>query len=130
MVRDRIAAVIIKDKKILLVTGYKGEFYWTPGGKIEENESHELCLRRELKDELSINIISLKHYASYNSFNDIEGEMQNNYCYLVQYEGELKPREEITGIFWYSNQDFLDKSIRVSKGVQKLIPKLLQDEFL
>ncbi len=32
-IRDRIGAVILKDKKLLLVTGYEETIYWTPGGK-------------------------------------------------------------------------------------------------
>lgn len=32
------------------------DYYVTPGGKIEENESHEAALRREIKEELGIEI--------------------------------------------------------------------------
>ena len=32
------------------------DYYVTPGGKIEENESHEEALRREIKEELGIEI--------------------------------------------------------------------------
>lgn len=32
------------------------DYYVTPGGKIEENESHDEALRREIKEELGIEI--------------------------------------------------------------------------
>jgi len=35
MLPDRVAALIVKGKKLLLVTGYDEKFYWTPGGKID-----------------------------------------------------------------------------------------------
>ena len=52
---DRISAVIIRNKKLLLVTGYDGSFYWTPGGKVDSKEKHEQTLIRELEEELSVN---------------------------------------------------------------------------
>ena len=48
MLPDRIATLIVKNKKLLLVIGYDEKSYWTLGGKIEEKESHETCLKREL----------------------------------------------------------------------------------
>jgi len=53
------AAVIEKDGKILIARrmrafmGYHWEF---PGGKLEENETLEECLKREIREELGIEI--------------------------------------------------------------------------
>lgn len=58
--KDVTAAVIIKDEKILICKrskydkqGGKWEF---PGGKIEAGETQEECLKREIKEELDLNI--------------------------------------------------------------------------
>ena len=53
------AALIILNKKILIArrasnVPYSG-FYEFPGGKVEENETHEEALNRELNEELGIN---------------------------------------------------------------------------
>ena len=48
--KTRIAGIIIKDGKLLLVKGKGYEELWTPGGKIDENETDEECLKRELKN--------------------------------------------------------------------------------
>ena len=51
-----------KDKIVLIHRiktkddGTVRDYYVTPGGKIEENESHEEALRREIKEELGIEI--------------------------------------------------------------------------
>ncbi|MBZ5858375.1 (deoxy)nucleoside triphosphate pyrophosphohydrolase [Flavihumibacter profundi] len=57
---DVACAIIIKDNKILVVQRseqmklpLKWEF---PGGKIEENETAENCIKREIKEELNIEI--------------------------------------------------------------------------
>lgn len=58
--KDVTAAIIIKDNKILITRrgpGQKFEGYWEfPGGKCEPNESPEECLRREIKEELNIDV--------------------------------------------------------------------------
>ncbi len=131
MLPDRVAALIVKDKKLLLVTGYDEKFYWTPGGKIDGKESHETCLRRELYSELNIKVISFKHYISITLPNQIKGGMQENHYYLVQYNGRIKPKQEITKTIWYSRQNFSDKDLPVSEGfANKVIPKLIEDNYL
>ena len=53
------AAVIEKDGKVLIARrkhpfmGYSWEF---PGGKLEDNETLEECLKREIREELAIEI--------------------------------------------------------------------------
>ena len=57
-----VAAVIIKDSKILCVQrgvsklDYISKKWEFPGGKIEENESFEDALIREIQEELRLNI--------------------------------------------------------------------------
>lgn len=54
------AAILQKDDKILIAQRKKGdrlEGKWEfPGGKIEEGESSEACLQRELQEELGIEV--------------------------------------------------------------------------
>ena len=59
-----VAAVVQRDGKFL-VTQRQGEgplaWCWEfPGGKREEGESPEDCLKREIKEELGVDIIILK----------------------------------------------------------------------
>jgi len=55
-----IAGIIESDGKILIARRKKGkklEGRWEfPGGKIEQNEKAEDCLKREIKEELNIEI--------------------------------------------------------------------------
>ena len=63
-----VCAIIILNEKILAVQRspqmslpLKWEF---PGGKIEENESEEDCIKREIKEELNIEILLLKKLST------------------------------------------------------------------
>ncbi len=55
-----VAAIITKDNKYLITrrspSKHLAGFWEFPGGKIEEGETAEACLIREIKEELDINI--------------------------------------------------------------------------
>jgi len=72
-----VAAIIFFENKILVTQrkfhknpafSYKYEF---PGGKVENNEDKISALKRELMEELNLEITSFKHFASYNYSYDI-----------------------------------------------------------
>ncbi len=74
--RHTIRGIIIRDRKVLLVTGHKADFYWTPGGGVEAGETIEETLRREILEELGVTITSL---TPYNSYEDDDQEVDNFY---------------------------------------------------
>ena len=57
--KEVTAAIIIEDGKILIAKrkdgNIKGKWEF-PGGKVEENETFEDCLKREIKEELDMEI--------------------------------------------------------------------------
>ncbi|HNS15886.1 MAG TPA: NUDIX domain-containing protein, partial [Syntrophorhabdaceae bacterium] len=53
------AAIIEKDGRVLIAKrkrAYSGYLWEFPGGKMEEGESLEECLKREIEEELGIEI--------------------------------------------------------------------------
>ena len=73
-----VAAIIFFENKILVTQrkfhknaafSYKFEF---PGGKVEYNEDKITALRRELLEELNLELTNFKHFASYNYSYDID----------------------------------------------------------
>lgn len=56
-----LAAVVEQDDAFLLTRRLKGTHLagtWEfPGGKCEPNESHEECLRREMREELAVDVV-------------------------------------------------------------------------
>ncbi|OCB69733.1 DNA mismatch repair protein MutT [Flavobacterium piscis] len=89
-------AIILKDKKILVAQRnekmklpLKWEF---PGGKLEINESEIECIKREIKEEININIEVLQKLS--NNIHDYGTFKINLIPFLVQYiSGEIKLAE-------------------------------------
>ncbi|MBK8051748.1 MAG: (deoxy)nucleoside triphosphate pyrophosphohydrolase [Saprospiraceae bacterium] len=90
MVVEVVCGVIFSDNRVLCVQRsekmslpLKWEF---PGGKIEENETAELCLHRELKEELGISTeIMQKLSISYYDYGTFEIVL---IPYLCKYLGD------------------------------------------
>jgi 8-oxo-dGTP diphosphatase len=88
------AAIIVKDDKILIARRKQGkhlEFKWEfPGGKIEEGESEQGALSRELMEEFGIKV-KVQRFVT-ESFYTYEKVKVNLRAYLVRYlEGEFNP---------------------------------------
>lgn len=126
---DKIAWIYIKDKKVLCTLSKGKDKYYSPGGKREQGESDEETLIREVKEEISVDIIkdTIKYYGTFEAQADgkAEGVVVKMTCYFAEYEGELKPDSEIERI------DFLDtKDMDKLSLAGKLIFKDLKEKGL
>ena len=85
MKRKRVGGIIILDNKLAVIYRRKKkedkiiEYYTIPGGGVEDAETTEEALKRELKEELNIEVDIEKHL-----FN-IETEKNIEYFYLCKY---------------------------------------------
>lgn len=112
--RKTARALILKDKKVLLVSGYGADFFWTPGGGIGPDETATEAVARELTEELGIRSAKYKHFVDYS----IDDQDVSNY--LVVTTDEIRPRAEIDRIVWASKEDILNNTVNVSKGFRKM----------
>ena len=119
--RHTIRGLIIKDRKVLLVTGHGADFYWTPGGGVEFDETPQETLCREIEEELGVKIHTISPYSNY----DYEDQRVENFT--INIEGDVRPSNEITEIVWYSSE----KSIKTSAGFKDMVlPHLLEDGLI
>lgn len=90
------AAIIVANDKILIAKRGKTKslpnLWEFPGGKVEENESPEVCVVREIQEELKINIKVYRNYKTVEhsyDFSDIK-----LISFLAEYEsGTVKLTE-------------------------------------
>jgi ADP-ribose pyrophosphatase YjhB (NUDIX family) len=93
----RVAAIIIENNKLLMICHKKNnhEYYLLPGGKVEYMESLDVALKRELKEELNINI-NVKDIAIVSDSIDEKGTRHTiNICFMCDYvSGDYKIGDE------------------------------------
>jgi 8-oxo-dGTP diphosphatase len=85
-------AILRKNKKFLICQRKQGGRYalkWEfPGGKLEVGESVEQCLRRELREELSIEIHSIEQIETLAAYYEDGGMFNVSYCFVSGFDGE------------------------------------------
>ncbi len=103
-----VAAIIKKDNHFLIVQrnrkkhlGLKWEF---PGGKVEESETFEEALTREIKEELDI-IISLQDKITEEKYKDKKIDIVLHY-YLCNQESGIIKLNEHENLAWVQKKDF------------------------
>ena len=83
--KDRVAAIIYKDNKVILMHREKGYdknkriYNVVPGGGVEENETLEDALRREIREEVGVEI-KIKNIDNPYILNDSGRKQYFFYC--------------------------------------------------
>ena len=106
---DKLAWIEIKDKSVLSTKSYGKEVFYLPGGKRKTGETDFQALCREIKEELSIDLIletsdfiGIFQAHAHGHSNDVFVKMT---CYSARYEGTLKADAEIEEILWLNYAD-------------------------
>lgn len=121
------AAIIMKDNKIFVTQRGYGEFkdWWEfPGGKIEEGETPEECLKREIKEELEADINIDKYLCTVEyDYPNFHLKMECFICSLIDGHLELVEAEDAKFITKdkLDNIDFLPADLLVVKKLKKSI---------
>lgn len=125
-----ISYILIKNnnKYLLEQATKRNNFKWAiPGGHVLANENGEQGLKRELKEELGIENIKIKHIDTtkfpYNNyiFNIYSTEDKINLSNL-----KLQP-EEVIQVKWYSKEEILNliKEEKIAKGYAYILEKYM-----
>jgi 8-oxo-dGTP pyrophosphatase MutT (NUDIX family) len=115
---DKLALVEIQERKILKNRTRGNDKWYMPGGKREKGETDQEALIREIKEELTIDIIpdSISYYGTFEA--QAHGQpadmMVRVTCYTAQYSGELVASNEIEEFSWLNTAD-KDKITEIGK---------------
>lgn len=96
---DKLAFIEIKGRKVLETLSKGKDTWYIPGGKRESGESDEQALTREIKEELSVDLlpetITLYGVFETQAHGKPEGTMVRMTCYTGKYIGTLTPSAEV-----------------------------------
>ena len=121
---DVVAAVIKKNNLYFIAQRNRNKhfaYYWEfPGGKVDKQETFENALKREIKEELSINIRVFNHIAS-EKHKDEKIDVNVHYflCELLNENIILSEHEDMK---WLRKNDL--KQFKMAPGDSKIIKYL------
>ena len=118
---DVVAAIIIKDDKYFIAQrnrnihmGLSWEF---PGGKVEKGESFEIALKREIEEELNIEI-NVKNKLGEENYQDEKINVKLHYFICSHISGEVYLNEHEDSA-WVSKNEF--KNFNFAEGDSDII---------
>lgn len=109
MTIDKLAWLHIDNEKLLCARSRNKNLYYIPGGKREIGESDHDALVREIKEELSIDLLpsTIVFAGSFSAQADDKpkGTDVKMTCYFSEYSGMIHPDAEIEEIAWLTYND-------------------------
>ncbi|MEK6820709.1 MAG: NUDIX domain-containing protein [Nanoarchaeota archaeon] len=124
-IHHKIGGIIIQNKKLLVVRKYGEPHFIIPGGKTKAGEKEEETLKRELAEELSVNLISAKKFKTYQAvhFKD-KNKLIIMDTYFSEIEGKPEASSEIQEFKWIDSS-YKEKGIKLASiDEDYLIPEL------
>lgn len=128
---DKVGGIILKDKKILVQRKNNNrEECIIPGGKREGNETDIETLKRELKEELDVELLEAEFIGSYDDIAVFSNKPIRVQAYLTKVKGKIKPQNEIKEALWI-DRNYKESGIKVGSILGKyIIPKLIEKNLL
>jgi len=122
---EKVGLLVIRDKKLLLQRKRGTNQLIVPGGKCEADETLQMALSREIREELGAKVKNIRYWKT---FEDAAAFERGATIRIASFMGELldepQPKAEIVEIVWvdttYSNEK-LSPIVR-----KKIIPELLK----
>ena len=109
MLIDKIAWIRLEGGRILSTRSKGKDVYYIPGGKREGRETDLETLAREIREELSVDILpkTARLYGVFEAqaHGHAEGVIVRMTCYTADFRGELKPDSEIAEMVWLTTAD-------------------------
>ncbi|CCH18099.1 NUDIX hydrolase [Micromonospora lupini] len=106
---DKVAWILIEDGRVLSTRSQGKDVWYLPGGKREPGESDLETLRREVDEELSVEVDtgSAVHLGTFSAqaHGHATGITVRMTCYRAGYRGRLRPASEIAEMAWLGYAD-------------------------
>lgn len=119
----KCAAIILREGQLLVVRKRGTSTFISPGGKVEPGESAIECLRRELCEELGVELVGAERFGTFKGVASFEGTPLEVDAWLTSVEGECSPRAEIEELRWINGSTQLPVGSIFRDGV---IPALVE----
>jgi 8-oxo-dGTP diphosphatase len=122
-----VTAALIRDQQKILIaqrgrTKRFGSQWEFPGGKLHGGETPEACLRREIKEELNLDIEVENHFCTVShKYPDFQIELMAFWCSIVGGSLKLNEHEEVrwVKVEEMGQYDFVEADLSVIDALTK-----------
>ena len=120
---EKCAAVILQNRRLLVVRKHGTSVFISPGGKTAPGETQFECLRRELKEELSVELTHARPFGTFDRPSALEDGMVRIHVWFTTIVGKCTACAEIEEIRWITGADKLPLG---SVFAECVIPELVR----
>lgn len=117
---DKLAWIHVENRRVLCARSFGKEAFYIPGGKREPDESDQDALIREVREELSVDLlpdtIAFLGVFSAQADGKPSGTIVRMTCYTGGFTGTVTPAMEIEEVVWLEHTDRSRCSL-VTRGI-------------
>jgi len=115
---------IIKDGKILLCKRKEADYFFFPGGHIDFSEKAEETLKREMQEEIGMNLSILEFVGANENYFSQQGDMHHEFNLVFSgtiEDGEVQALEDYLAFEWVELNSIGDTNIKPESLKKELI---------
>jgi 8-oxo-dGTP diphosphatase len=106
----KAAWLCVRNRRVLAARSKGKSAFYLPGGKPEAGETIKTALIREVKEELSVDLVSssvafVRHFTA-QAHGKSAGTTLRMDCFSAEYSGEISPSNEIEEFAWLTYADY------------------------
>ena len=124
---DNVALLHVQDRRVLVARSRGKDRWYLPGGKREPGETDEQTLRREIREELGVDVLpgTLHHVGTYEGVAHGQqlGTRVRMACYGARWSGQLRASGEIEQLDYLAFDDLAQAAPLVQLIFQDLRAK-------
>ncbi|AIM38330.1 DNA mismatch repair protein MutT [Sphingobacterium sp. ML3W] len=125
--------VTLKDRKLLLAYSNNKKAWYLPGGKVDHGEDSVQSLRREVLEELLVDLDNerLRYYCHITApaYGENPSVIMEQDCFIYDLREEIQPSNEIGAVRYFSRTEYEQEQIRVI-GVLMVFDQLETDGLI
>ena len=126
--RNKATAIIVQNRKLLIVKSDRNGYWSLPGGRLMGGETYAEGRDREVNEELNCDVAYAKHYRTLSYYSREKRLPTKNKAYFVILDGNPEPSEEIRKLAWIDRRSADKYSLSTSLGI--IMPMLIEDGIL
>ncbi|MDM1294566.1 NUDIX domain-containing protein [Sphingobacterium sp. N143] len=125
--------ISVKENKLLLAYSNNRRAWYLPGGKIDSGEDALQSLRREILEELTIDLdpekITYYCHITAPAYGLVPEVIMEQECFLYPLTEHIMPSNEIGAVQYFSYEEYLGEEVQVV-GVLHVFEQLMKDELI